>query len=253
MPKASKAAPVPSSQHRPAPYPTSANNAPLTASTNDQRAPASAWNESDDNQLIEARKQGLAWQPIAKTYFPSKTANACRKRHERLIDRQKVEQLDGIKEEDLARAYMEVREEMWKILASKVKDCKWKDVEEKCMEKGLKNLLSAGRNAQRRSKPDASGGDSDSEHGEPHNDSGIGGMDAEPPDENRHSDPRSSMQPQGHPHSSSSSSHHHHNSSGADYNASGNKPSNCPCYPVQSSTLSIASILQSVPVPVPSF
>lgn len=133
MPKAPRTAPAQSSHHRATPYSTSAN-ASLTPSPNDQRAPASAWNDSDDRQLIDARQQGLAWQPIATAYFPSKTANACRKRHERLMERVKVEQWDGIKVEDLAKAYMEVREEMWKILASKVKEGKWKVVEAKVRE-----------------------------------------------------------------------------------------------------------------------
>ena len=129
MPKVTKAAPAPST-HRTAPYPAS-TNASLPPSTNDQRPPVSAWNASDDDQLMLARAQGLNWQPIATTYFPSKTANACRKRHERLMERRNAENWDGIKVEELAKAYLEVREEMWKILASKVGEGKWTVVEEK--------------------------------------------------------------------------------------------------------------------------
>lgn len=129
MPRAPRAASTQSSHHRPAPYRRSANS--LTSSPNGQRAPASAWSESDDNKLLDARKQDLAWQPIATRYFPSKTANACRKRHERLQERLRVEQWDGIRVEDVAKAYIGVREEMWEILASKVEGGNWKDVEKK--------------------------------------------------------------------------------------------------------------------------
>lgn len=130
MPRAPRAAPAQSSHHHPAPYPRSANDS-RRSSPNEQRAPASAWSDSDDNKLIQARHQGLAWQRIATKYFPSKSPNACRKRHERLQERLKVEQWDGVKVEDVAKAYVEVREEMWKILASKVEGGKWKVVEAK--------------------------------------------------------------------------------------------------------------------------
>ena len=110
-----------------------------------------------------------------------------------------------------------------------------------CMEKGLKNLLSAGRNAQRRSKSDPSAGDKDSDHDDPHDDSGIGGMEADPPDENGHSGSRPPMQSKGHHHPPSPpppppSHHHHHNSSGADYKISTNKSSNCTYHPVPSTS-----------------
>lgn len=116
--------------HRPEPYPTSANG-PLTPSIPDQRASASAWSDSDDRTLIEARREGLAWLPIAKKHFPTKTANACRKRHERLAERKRADALGSNNEEALAEAYVEVREEMWKILASKLNGASWKMVEEK--------------------------------------------------------------------------------------------------------------------------
>ena len=51
------------------------------------RAPLQSWLLEHDELLMQARMQGLGWQHIASTYFPYKTANACRKRHERLQEK----------------------------------------------------------------------------------------------------------------------------------------------------------------------
>jgi hypothetical protein len=58
------------------------------------------------------------------------TPNACRKRHERLMERMNAEQWDGVKLDVLAQAYMEVRREMWSLLAARVGE-KWQLVETK--------------------------------------------------------------------------------------------------------------------------
>jgi len=93
------------------------------------------WSQKDDETLMAARTQGLNWNQIAPKYFPTKTSNACRKRHERLMEKQNAEQWDGVKLDELAQAYMEVRREMWSILASRVNE-KWALVEQKvCLER----------------------------------------------------------------------------------------------------------------------
>ena len=91
---------------------------------------SSSWSAKDDETLIQARAQGLNWSQIGPKHFPSKTPNACRKRHERLMERQNAEQWDGIKLDVLAQAYMEVRREMWTILGDRVGE-KWQLVEQK--------------------------------------------------------------------------------------------------------------------------
>jgi hypothetical protein len=91
---------------------------------------SSSWSAADDETLIRARAQGLNWNQIGPKHFPSKTPNACRKRHERLMERQNAEQWDGVKLEVLAQAYMEVRQEMWSLLAARVGE-KWQLVETK--------------------------------------------------------------------------------------------------------------------------
>ncbi|KAF2275891.1 uncharacterized protein EI97DRAFT_59669 [Westerdykella ornata] len=134
-----------------------------TASAAGNGARSSTWTSQDDDTLIKARASGLNWNQIAPRHFPNKTPNACRKRHERLMERQNAEQWDGVKLDVLAQAYMDVRREMWSLLAARVGE-KWQIVETKCMEKGLKNLNQAYRSAQKKQ------GTYDDDHG----DSGIG-------------------------------------------------------------------------------
>ena len=80
---------------------------------------------------MEARAAGLNWTPIAQKLFPDKTPNACRKRHERLmIQRHHSQDWDGVKLEQLATAYQEMREQMWSLLAKRLGE-RWQTVEAK--------------------------------------------------------------------------------------------------------------------------
>ncbi|KAL8828477.1 MAG: hypothetical protein Q9191_002572 [Dirinaria sp. TL-2023a] len=131
---------------------------------------ACPWTAKDDAELRQARQKGLNWTHIAETYFPGKSANACRKRHERLVDKQRsTEDWDQAKIEDLAHLYVELREQMWRIIASRMNE-KWEIVESKvsyrihpghpppssnaseCMEKGVKVLKTTSRSSARRDR-----------------------------------------------------------------------------------------------------
>jgi len=132
---------------------------------------AAIWSTSDDEILLRARASGLNWQPIASRNFPNKTANACRKRHERLIERRHVDDWDNQKLELLAQEYLACRKEMWEILAARLGE-RWNVVEAKvsasampsdpsttntqsqCMEKGVKLLQTTARTAQRKASAD---------------------------------------------------------------------------------------------------
>ena len=124
--------------HRTHPYPrkdvTSSDirsdmTSPISPTT--PRAAAGPWQPEDDAQLLEARKHSLNWADISTQYFPYKTANACRKRHERLMDkRHSTEDWDSTKLEAMAYQYIQLREQMWKILAQAI-DEKWQNVETK--------------------------------------------------------------------------------------------------------------------------
>ncbi|KAM0333936.1 hypothetical protein ACHAQA_000953 [Verticillium albo-atrum] len=142
------------------------------------RASSGAWTPQDDQTLLAARAQGLNWAQIQITYFGNKTPNACRKRHERLMERKGSDDWDNRKLERLAKEYMSMRKDIWSGLAARTGE-KWNVVESKCMSNGLKNLQSAARAAARRERlesgqPLPSGYDDDS---------GISGIGLTPVDE----------------------------------------------------------------------
>lgn len=91
----------------------------------------SAWPPEKDEQLMRARQMGLNWKLIASQYFPDKTANSCRKRHERLMEqRNSAVNYEGNKMDILSKAYLDLREQMWTTLADRVGD-KWQNIEAK--------------------------------------------------------------------------------------------------------------------------
>ena len=97
-----------------------------------QRCSSSSWSKDKDELLIRARRAGLNWQLIAAKSFPDKTPNACRKRHERLTEkRDNCDTWEDVKLDSLAKAYNEVREQMWRLLAEKMGGVKWHVVESK--------------------------------------------------------------------------------------------------------------------------
>lgn len=103
-----------------------------TESNASDRHSAIPWTPHNDDQLMRARQQGMNWQPIADKYFPDKTANACRKRHERLMEKRNANGAwNGLKFEEVAKAYVDVREEMWKMVAERVGERSWQLIESK--------------------------------------------------------------------------------------------------------------------------
>ncbi|KAF4120409.1 SANT protein [Geosmithia morbida] len=124
------------------------NPAPTLTLPPSHRPSSGAWTLHDDQQLIEARTKGLNWNQIKNTYFPSKSANACRKRHERLSERRDSDEWDNRKFQRLAKEYMAMRKEIWSGLAARTGE-KWTAVEHKCLSNGLKNIQSASRAATR--------------------------------------------------------------------------------------------------------
>ncbi|CZR60790.1 uncharacterized protein PAC_10686 [Phialocephala subalpina] len=135
-------------QHPLSLHPTPTSFTPAQATI---RESSIAWNPQDDATLMAARAQGMNWAPIHWTYFPSKTPNACRKRHERLMERRNVDDWDGIKIENLAKHYMAMRREIWAPLAAATGE-KWSVVEQKCMSQGLKNLQTPSRSCSGRER-----------------------------------------------------------------------------------------------------
>lgn len=94
------------------------------------RASSGAWSFNDDQTLLQARAKGDNWAKIQSDWFPSKTANACRKRHERLMERKGADDWDSREWENVADQYMKMRKEIWDPLAKKL-GLKWNLVEQK--------------------------------------------------------------------------------------------------------------------------
>jgi hypothetical protein len=53
------------------------------------------WTTQDDEILCDYRAMGYSWAQIWENHFPGKSANACRKRHERLMQRYSQQQEKG--------------------------------------------------------------------------------------------------------------------------------------------------------------
>ncbi|KAI1823292.1 hypothetical protein F4861DRAFT_338846 [Xylaria intraflava] len=140
---------VPMSTQAYEPYPPAVATQPPPSMPH--RPSSGAWSQQDDQNLLTARQQGLNWAQIQGAYFPNKSPNACRKRHERLLERRGSDDWDARKLERLAKEYMSMRKEIWQGLAARTGD-KWSVVEAKCMHNGLKNLNSAARSATRRER-----------------------------------------------------------------------------------------------------
>lgn len=78
---------------------------------------------------MRARASGQNWQSIASKHFPSKSDNACRKRHERLMAQKEAEEWKGIKLEKLVHEWHPLRKDIWTPLADRL-DMKWHVVEQ---------------------------------------------------------------------------------------------------------------------------
>lgn len=100
------------------------------SSLSHHRPSSGAWTAADDVQLIKARKHGLNWKQIRNTYFPNKSPNACRKRHERLLERREPDEWSQDRLQNLARNYMELRKDIWAPLAARTGE-RWNVVEQR--------------------------------------------------------------------------------------------------------------------------
>ncbi|KAK4102392.1 hypothetical protein N658DRAFT_423424 [Parathielavia hyrcaniae] len=115
------------------------------------RASSGAWNQEDDRTLLTLRAMGKNWNQIQREAFPGKTGNACRKRHERLMERRGQNEFDNRKLERLCKEYMSMRKEIWQPLATRCGE-KWGVVEIQCLSHGLKNIQSHARAHARRER-----------------------------------------------------------------------------------------------------
>ncbi|QVM09357.1 hypothetical protein D8B26_004018 [Coccidioides posadasii str. Silveira] len=115
------------------------------------------WSPRDDEILLAARAQAQGWNQIQRDHFPSKSANACRKRYERLIAKRRGSDWNDERIDRLANQYMQMREQTWRPLADAVGE-NWEDVEKLCLERGARTLLpTLGQRELRREHADREG------------------------------------------------------------------------------------------------
>jgi hypothetical protein len=88
---------------------------------------AGIWSEAEDQQLVKARGLSQGWNAIANQYFPGKSGNACRKRHERLMKKSGGGN-DQMRLDMVAKQYVQLREYIWGQLAERV-GMTWNEVE----------------------------------------------------------------------------------------------------------------------------
>ncbi|AEO68699.1 uncharacterized protein THITE_2118280 [Thermothielavioides terrestris NRRL 8126] len=109
------------------------------------------WTAEDDKTLIQARTRGQNWAELQRAHFPGKTANACRKRYERLVERRGIYDYSGRRLEIIANEYMGMRRDIWSGLADRV-GMKWEVVEALCMGVGLRTIQSNARSYTNRAR-----------------------------------------------------------------------------------------------------
>jgi hypothetical protein len=96
------------------------------------RKSSGAWSKADDKKLCDARRAGDNWNDIVQTCFRGlKSPNACRKRHERLKQKEHDRMLDDVRHDELVQGYMRQREAMWSLLACHLGFRDWKALEHK--------------------------------------------------------------------------------------------------------------------------
>lgn len=91
------------------------------------------WPASSDELLLSLRAQALNWAEIQRHHFPTKSANACRKRYERILAKQRgAHEWNDEKMLRLSRGYRDMRKQIWTPLAEYM-GCgeSWENVERK--------------------------------------------------------------------------------------------------------------------------
>lgn len=86
------------------------------------------WTAEEDSILVDERSRGCAWDDIHNRHFPTKSGNACRKRHERLMVKARESDWDEARISNLLSLYHSRRESIWGTLAEALGE-RWEDVE----------------------------------------------------------------------------------------------------------------------------
>ncbi|KIX98930.1 uncharacterized protein Z520_05391 [Fonsecaea multimorphosa CBS 102226] len=115
------------------------------------------WNAEEDNILLDAKGRGLSWEEIHRRYFPNKSANACRKRHERVLAKMRDTDWDEARIQRVTDAYNRHRHSIWQPLCKELGES-MSDVEKVMFQQGLRNLRNPSRSSHARNRSRASSG-----------------------------------------------------------------------------------------------
>ncbi|EXJ78221.1 hypothetical protein A1O3_09382 [Capronia epimyces CBS 606.96] len=96
------------------------------------------WTPEEDNALLEAKSQDMSWDDIHVQYFPNKTGNACRKRHERLQQKARGH-WDEARIHKVITCYNRHREQFWRSISDQVGE-RWEEVEKMILQQGFRRL-----------------------------------------------------------------------------------------------------------------
>ncbi|KAH8900698.1 hypothetical protein GQ53DRAFT_835635 [Thozetella sp. PMI_491] len=115
--------------------------------------PSGTWGVQHDTLLLAARDSGQSWSEIQAEYFPGITSNACRKRHERLMERKGTNDggmrelepaiMDKAAAERQRELELKIRKDAEDAFERRMKEM-WK-VEEECRKEVLKAKAEAER------------------------------------------------------------------------------------------------------------
>jgi len=119
---------TPSLQHSTIPTSSLPTHRSTRYSHSRQTSQSTPWTAAEDEELRRARQQGLGWSAIQEKYFPTKSGNACRKRYERVMVKNRGADWDEPKLENLAAHYEQMRSQIWQPLADSVGE-RWETVE----------------------------------------------------------------------------------------------------------------------------
>lgn len=110
------------------PMPPTPHNMTTQPGASPQPTQNGPWTTEEDEILCDYRTRGFGWSQIQEKHFPGKSANACRKRHERLMTKRRSTDWDDTRLENLAVNYRLMRGEIWRPLAERLGE-KWEHVE----------------------------------------------------------------------------------------------------------------------------
>ncbi|EHY59641.1 hypothetical protein ABEF92_008103 [Exophiala dermatitidis] len=96
------------------------------------------WTPEEDNALLEAKSRDMSWDEIHTQYFPNKTGNACRKRHERLQQKARGH-WDEARIQRVVTCYNKHRERFWRGVGEQVGE-RWDEVEKMILQQGFRRL-----------------------------------------------------------------------------------------------------------------